>query len=374
MKWGSHLPYQLFTVLHLWCCQQLSPPAWCLTNFCSPSHPPTELLHWGLGEGAFSSPSEFSANPLRKQVISSPNSGGSSKSGSLVAIASLLDSWVPSGRVILKVGGQATLRPCLAIPPLLSSRSMNLAVPTPGQCPQLWLVPGEGRAEPLHLFFQGCHHGQCLLMGLSHVSQTSFCWRFPPLPLRGLVTGGWMSFSWGLAAVSGALLCFCPWCSLKEDTTSSISYGSPGGDPSSLHCLYTLRYKDCISSLLLWGPPAGWWISLPQGPALATPVDGISRLFALPLSVLGLWHDGTSHRASWGGGGYLPSTSPVPQGTALCPSPFLPLILTSPSWPPTLCQLEPYPSCSHSFASLIYGIYRKLRNITVLETITKEEW
>ena len=63
-----------------------------------------------------------------------------------------------------------------------------------------------------------------------------------------------MSVSWDLAAISGAFLCFHPWWSLKEDTTSAISSGSPGGDPGSLHCLYTSRYKDCISFLLVWGP------------------------------------------------------------------------------------------------------------------------
>ena len=41
---------------------------------------------------AFSSSSELSANPLRKQVTSSLNSSGSSKSGSLIAVASLPDS------------------------------------------------------------------------------------------------------------------------------------------------------------------------------------------------------------------------------------------------------------------------------------------
>ena len=63
-----------------------------------------------------------------------------------------------------------------------------------------------------------------------------------------------MSVDWDLAAISNASSCFHPWQSSKEDTTSSISSGSPGGDPRSLCCLYTSRYKDWISSLLVWGP------------------------------------------------------------------------------------------------------------------------
>ena len=72
------------------------------------------------------------------------------------------------------------------------------------------------------------------------------------LPLSGVqYLGGQTSFGWDLAAVSDVLLCFYPWQSSKEDTTSSISSGSPGGDPGSLCCLYTSRYKDCISFLLV---------------------------------------------------------------------------------------------------------------------------
>ena len=48
------------------------------------SKPPTPWSSFtgGSGEGAFSSSSEFLAEPLRKQVTSGPNSGGSSQSGS----------------------------------------------------------------------------------------------------------------------------------------------------------------------------------------------------------------------------------------------------------------------------------------------------
>ena len=63
--------------------------------------------------------------------------------------------------------------------------------------------------------------------------------------------GGQMSVNQYWATVSSALLCFLPWQSLKEDTTSSINSGSPGGNSGSLHCLYTSRYKDCNSSLLV---------------------------------------------------------------------------------------------------------------------------
>ena len=74
------------------------------------------------------------------------------------------------------------------------------------------------------------------------------------LPLPGvLLLGGWTSVDLDLTAISGALFCFCPWWPLKEDTTSSNSSASPGGDPSSLCCLYTSRYKDWIFFLASLG-------------------------------------------------------------------------------------------------------------------------
>ena len=119
--------------------------------------------------------------------------------------------------------------------------------------------------------------------------------------------------------------------------------------------------KTVFLSCWYEGPPAGWQISLPQGPALLTPVNGLSGPFALPLSVLGLQHDGTSHRASWGSAGYLPPTLPVPQGISLHPSPILPLVLTSPPWPPTLWQLEPYPPCSHIICIINLWYLQKIK-------------
>ena len=75
-----------------------------------------------------------------------------------------------------------------------------------------------------------------------------------PTLLGVLLLGGWASVDWDLTAISGVFSCFCSRWSLQEDTASSINSGSPGGDPSSLCCLYTSRYKDWISSLLVWGP------------------------------------------------------------------------------------------------------------------------
>ena len=63
LKQGPHLLYQLFAVLHLWYCQQLSPPARCFASFIFPSHPLMELFHWGFGRGHLSSSSEFLADP-----------------------------------------------------------------------------------------------------------------------------------------------------------------------------------------------------------------------------------------------------------------------------------------------------------------------
>ena len=169
------------------------------------------------------------------------------------------------------------------------------------------------------------------------------------LPILGvLLLGGRMSVDWDLTAVSGASLCFCPGWSSKEDTTSSISSGSPGGDPGSLCSLYTSRYKDWISSLLVWGLPAGWWICLPQGPALAIPVGSLGGPSTPPPSAFGLQHVGTFHRASWGSGGYLPPTWSVPYETARHPSSTLPLRLTSPP------RLPAFGSKSHvSFTSIL---------------------
>ena len=140
-----------------------------------------------------------------------------------------------------------------------------------------WLVPSDGLPLPWPGFFP----------------------QRPLSPLPGvLFLRGQMSVDQDLTSVSDVSSCFCPWWSSKEDTTSSISSGSPAGDPRSLCCLYTSRYKDWISSLLVWDLQAGWQIGLPQSPALVAPLDGLSRLFTPPLSILGLQHVGTFHRAS----------------------------------------------------------------------------
>ena len=91
-------------------------------------------------------------------------------------------------------------------------------------------------------------------MGLPCLGKASFCRGFLLPLLWVLLLGSQKSVDWNLTAISGTSLCFHPWQSSKEDTTSSISSGSPGGNHSSLHSLYTSMYKDWISSLLVWGP------------------------------------------------------------------------------------------------------------------------
>ena len=70
--------------------------------------------------------------------------------------------------------------------------------------------------------------------------------------------------------------------------------------------------RTVILSCWYVGLPAGWQISLPQGPALVASFDDLSKLFALPLFILHLQHDGTSHRASLGSGHYVPPTFSAP--------------------------------------------------------------
>ena len=92
-------------------------------------------------------------------------------------------------------------------------------------------------------------------MGLPHISQASFHQGLPPPPPRGPapwgsgICGSGTSLPFLVPSFVSAL-----GSPQKEDTTSSISSGSLGGDPSSLCCLYTSRYRDWISSLLVWGP------------------------------------------------------------------------------------------------------------------------
>ena len=129
---------------------------------------------------------------------------------------------------------------------------MKLAVSAPGVCPLPWFASGRGVAQSFYFFLQGHHCGQCSLVGFPYIGKTPFYQRLPPLPLKVQLWGGWMSIDWCQATASDAFLCLCPWQSSKEDTTSSNNSGSPGGDPGSLLCLYTSRYKDCNSSLLLW--------------------------------------------------------------------------------------------------------------------------
>ena len=84
--------------------------------------------------------------------------------------------------------------------------------------------------------------------------------------------------------------------------------------------VYTPHSKGTRSPSYQSGAPtAGWWICLPQGPALAIRVGSLSRPYALPLSTLAPRCAETSCGASQGHGGYLPPTQPAPQGTVQHP-------------------------------------------------------
>ena len=128
---------------------------------------------------------------------------------------------------------------------------MYPAVPAPGMYPHPWFAPGRGQLSHF------------ISSSKATTMASAFRWAFLTLArllstensilsLSGVqFLGCQTSIDWYWATVSGTLLCFCPWQSLKEDTTSSINSGSPGGNQGSLHCLYTSRYKDCNSFLLV---------------------------------------------------------------------------------------------------------------------------
>ena len=136
-------------------------------------------------------------------------------------------------------------------PPFLPPGYVYLAVPAPGMYHHPWFAPDGGWLS------------HSISSSKAATMASAFCWVF--LTLARLLStedsllsllgvwflGGQMSIDRYWATVSGALLCFCPWQSSKEDTTSSINSSSPGGNPGSLHCLYTSRYKDCNSSLMV---------------------------------------------------------------------------------------------------------------------------
>ena len=136
-------------------------------------------------------------------------------------------------------------------PPFLPPGFMYLVVPAPGMYPHPWFAPGGGQLS------------HSISSSKATAVASAFWWAF--LTLARLLStedsllsllgvqflGGQTSIDWYQATVSSALLCFCPWQSSKEDTTSSINSGSPGGNPGSLCHLYTSRYKDCNSSLLV---------------------------------------------------------------------------------------------------------------------------
>ena len=178
-------------VFHLWYCHQLPPPARHFASFSLPHYPLMELFHWGFGRGCLffflfqvlGWPSEIAGDlwPRFWQLIQVRVLGSHCLSARLR---------VPSGGVVFEVGGRVVLRSQLAAPPLPPSRSIYTTVPTLWTCPYLWPTPDEGAAELLYLLFQCHHHGQCLLMGLPHISQASFHWGLSPCPPRGSALWG----------------------------------------------------------------------------------------------------------------------------------------------------------------------------------------
>ena len=96
-----------------------------------------------------------------------------------------------------------------------------------------------GAAQPLYFYFQGGHHSQSLLVGLSHLSEAPFCRGIPPPPPGGPAPLGQTLVGLGSPVICGILPPFHLWWSSKEDNTSATSPCSPGGDLGSLQSLYT---------------------------------------------------------------------------------------------------------------------------------------
>ena len=154
-----------------------------------------------------------------------------------------------------------------------------------------------------------------------------------------------MSVDLDLTAISGALLLFPPLAVFKGRhhlLQSALALWVE--TPSSLHCLYTSRYKDWISFLLVWGP-----VSLMADTFASRSSFGNSCW----------WPQQTIHSASFHPWSHSMSehfiehhevvgTICLPLGLSLKEQlnvhyPLWPLRLTSPPWLPTLWQLEPCP-------------------------------
>ena len=135
--------------------------------------------------------------------------------------------------------------------PFLPPGFVYPAVPTSGMCSHLWLAPGEWVAELLYLLLQGHHCGQGFLVGFPNISQTYFYQRFPPLPFGGLVPGGSDIHQPGTCCCLWCIPLFLPLAVIEGRHHLLHQFWFSGGDPGSLRCLYTLRYKECNSSWLV---------------------------------------------------------------------------------------------------------------------------
>ena len=180
--------------------------------------------------------------------------GGSSQPPVSTLVELLVqNSWEPlhppqtldtSRGVILKVRGMALFQPHLAAPPLLSPRFPSLVIPASRVGMGLQLAPSNGPVQPLYFFFHGGSGGQGPPLGFSHLGKGSFCRSVPPPLLGVLILGSQMSVEPGFSIIHRGSPHFCLRWSSWEDTTSAVSssvhFGSPGGDPGSLQSLYIL--------------------------------------------------------------------------------------------------------------------------------------
>ena len=178
------------------------------------------------------SSSEVSGNPLKKDATASPSSSGSSRSEpSLVVPSSPHPVFWPAGQ--LGAGGSSNctwwhLLFCSSLLHPQQSLLLDLALVSKWFQVQLNLSISSLRVATMASAFWWASQTVARLLS----TKLSL---FPSWGM--LLLKEWGSSGQGLAMAVGAFSPFCPWWSSREDSTSSSSTGSPGGDLESLYSL-----------------------------------------------------------------------------------------------------------------------------------------
>ena len=232
LEGGPHLPGKLSVIFHSWYCQQLGLPVQGFTLLSCPWYPWTKLQDQGLWRHHITFISRGLQQPSQEWHHLWPEfwwllQFRAFASGSFFPGPCFWVSWAVGGRGSSNCTWQHLIF-CSSLLCPWWSLLLDLPLGSEQFWVQLNLSISSLRVAAVASAFRWASQTVARLLS-TELSFFPF-WSMPLLE-------EWGSSGWGLTMAAGAFSPFHPWWSLREDSTSSRSAGSPGGNLGSLHNL-----------------------------------------------------------------------------------------------------------------------------------------